>query len=92
MKSTLSESDRAAWTDAYSLHEKYQDIDDRDVSWIKFANELVLLAARHEGKSRRLAEALFLAVYEYLGEEQKRKEDAARLEPEQVTMEGIPWN
>lgn len=93
MTPKLSDATRSVWTDAYSLHEKYAEMKGSDTDWCKFANEVTLTVAKHQNPSdRRLCELILLALYDFMSEEQKKRESAAREQPEQVTInEVIPW-
>lgn len=92
MTPKLSDATRSVWTEAYAMHEKYCEMAGTDTDWCKFANEMTLTIAKHKGADHRLAELLLLALYDHLSEEQKRREIAARDEPEQLTIRDVvPW-
>lgn len=91
MTTLLSEEERAVWKDAYRLHESVHDMTGTEKDWELFCKHLVELVNQYTGSERRLATKIMLALYDYMSEEQKIRQDAEGLQPEQVVMEGIPW-
>lgn len=87
----LTEEERGVWKDVYSLHEKYHDMKGTSQEWMRFAQEVGPLVVKHEGRTRRLAEALIMALFDFMDKERKIELDAAMSAPQQVTLEEIPW-
>ena len=96
MTAKLSDGIRKVYTELYGLHEKYQDMEGTVQDYMKLSNEIVLLTANHQGAEQRLAKELMLGLYCWFDKEQKLREDAARVAPEQISiddlmMEDIAW-
>lgn len=91
MITKLTEEERAVWKDAYMLHEHMHDMTGTDAEWESSLRLLSRSADKYTGATRELAKALFLAVYDHMSDRVKALQDDARNQPEQITMEGIPW-
>ena len=73
----LSQGERAVWTDAYTLHEKYKNAETAE-DWCSFGNEVVLMTAKYKTDSSlyQLAICLSQTVYNYLDAESSRRMEA----------------
>ena len=87
----LSPNERKIWEEAYLLYETYRNMKGSPQEWTEFARDVSETGARYEGRDLELAQCLFLAVMDWFGDAQRRREEAARAEPEQMTMGAIPW-
>ena len=85
----LTEEEREVWKDVYSLHEKYHDTTWTSDEWMRFAQEVGPLVVKHEGRTRRLAEALVMALFDFMDKERKIELDAAMNAPQQMAMEEV---
>ena len=92
MKIKLTEEERSVWRDLYTLHEQVHDMSGTTGEWIAFAENVGLLSQKYRGAAGRLMWGMLLALYDYMSKEQKIREDADRVAPQQLRLEDIPWD
>lgn len=88
----LTETERDVWKEAYKLHEKYHDMAGEEYEWTALIRDIQAALARYDGRDKRLASAIMMAIFDWLDAEIKMARTAKSEEPVQTTMEGvIPW-
>ena len=92
MTTNLTESERDVWKKTYMLHEKYHDIDGTDAEWARLLTDIKDDLEMFDGSEHRLAYKIMMALYDYFSDEVRDRWRARREQPEQVTMEDIPWS
>ena len=60
---------REIWTDGYKLHATFAGMGNSSEEWVRCSNTVKSLVEKH--RQHPFAQALFLAVYEYLSDERK---------------------
>lgn len=92
MTTNLTEGEREVWKDLYMLHEEMHDMTGTDSEWYTLAHRIGEISEKYRDREQRLANELLVALYGFLSNEQKIREEEQRWAPQQILMEEIPWN
>lgn len=92
MTTNLTERERDVWKDLYTMHETVHDMKGTADEWEMFSKRIMAAADGYQGQERRLLIRMGMALYEYMSEEQRIREEENRFAPKQILLEEIPWN